>query len=307
VTEVSRSGTAGATRAAERREITGGAAARAVMFAPAMSVRIALVCLVLVACAEEPPIDPPDDGCRLEDRPPGCETLEACMAAECGGQRYYDCDSDIGDWEDVFGEDCPYPVVEVSGTLVIAQVAAEPLPACTEPLLARNPLVVDIAADGTLDVDLPVTLVDGGATDAEREASIDFRIQDDWNGEFPLVAYTLRVDLENQVRGEGRATLGACEAEVEVDAVLCPADVEACGVLAEGWSVHCFDSWLLEDELTRYAFCAPGETEPACEAGGVGPLAPVGWCFLGCADTTVQTFATRAEYDAFDPQTLCVQ
>jgi hypothetical protein len=69
---------------------------------------------------------------------------------------------------------------------------------------------------------------------------------------------------------------------------------------AAAWAVM-----FVEDELTRYDFCAPGEIVPSCVVGAVGPFTPVGACTGGCADTTVRTFATRAEYDAFDPQTLC--
>ena len=268
-----------------------------------------LVLLVLASCGEDPPVSVDagiDAGGPLsceEPQPAGCPDLDACDAGECLDLTLWECDETTGEWVDS-GVVCEGVYVPAVGEIVLEQwvfSAGDDCPA----LRVRNPLVLSAHDDGSVTASAPVTILEGEAGGGFSQAYVSATLTDDWYGVTPTLAYEIWIGEDGSAAGQA-AQSAPCDGTVEARGARCPVGVEPCGVFDDGWTAQCSSGAVYGDDLTRYAYCAPGSTVPACEVGGEGGLNRIATCSGACADTTVHSFATYEEYAAFDPTVLCV-
>ncbi len=176
MTHVSWSAAPEPARVAQVRGIASGAAARGVMMALLMSVRLALATLALTACSI-----------------PGTD--------------------DSGDDQQPTYEDAAGIRVEPQGTLTLTQTVYFAADQCPE-FAPRESLVLIVAEDGTVSSPDPVVVVEATSYDAWEHAAVFVTLDDVWDGLATRIAYDMSITAQHEV--DGYASVDFCDAELRV-------------------------------------------------------------------------------------------
>jgi hypothetical protein len=158
------------------RGIASRTAARGVMMALLMSVRIALASLALVACS----VPGTDDG--SDDQQPTYE--------DAAGIR-----------------------VEPQGTLTLTQTINAAADQCPT-FVPRETLVLVVADDGTVSSPDSVVVVEGTSYEAWEHAAVFVTLDDVWGELTPRIVYDISITAQDEV--DGYASVDFCDAELRV-------------------------------------------------------------------------------------------
>ncbi len=99
-------------------------------------------------------------------------------------------------------------------------------------------------------------------------------------------------------------TLMACARDDE-EPIECPAQAEVCGYRDGGWDAFCEAGVVSVRSYNTTLYCRPEHSsEILCESEPPADMT-VHTCASACATSDRVYLETVAEYDAFDPMTMC--